>query len=527
MLFTNELLISMKQYSAEITKKKILIILLGVAIIMAIDGYASAHTYYVDKNGNNNNAGSETFPWLTIQKAAVMAKSGDVVYIKNGIYVEKVAIQNSGTSGNMITFKAYPGHAVIIDGTGNAGWHGVVSLHGKRYVKLENLEIRNNRIGWGVLIEHEKGNNQKASANIELSGLNVHHTGGEPIQVRGNAHNIVIKSCSVHDAAKPSGIDIYQWDGGRPRHVTVTGCTAYNFPKFAGIASEQADDLIIEKNVIYASELGLDIGSGDRNILRKNTIYDCKNGIALSSNEDTEIYGNVIRDIYDEAIYNYYWSAHGEAHARNKWHGNMISNAGFGIYESNQKSTAGGVGPTSDHQYFNNLFHNVGTHGSYRAPFYFKGVTGIKFYNNTVYMNNGYGAIELLENAAGADIRNNIFSVSGRVDSIKMDGSSLPGSIIDYNCYHNRSGSATGPGNHSIFSDPRFSNPINNDFRLLNGSPCIDAGASSGTIPSEDILGKKRCDVPQTVNSGGGPRTYFDMGAYEHPCGNTVPAAAH
>jgi len=161
--------------------------------------------------------------------------------------------------------------------------------------------------------------------------------------VRGNASDVLIENCVARDALGVySGIDIYQWDGGRPHHITVTGCTAYNFSGFAGIASEQADHLLIEDNVAYNSELGIDVGSGDNNIIRNNTVYSCASGIALSSNEDSEIYDNVIYNIYDEALYNYYWSAHGEAHARNKWYRNLIYNAGFGIYESNKKGRAGG-----------------------------------------------------------------------------------------------------------------------------------------------------------------------------------------
>jgi len=241
-----------------------------------------------------------------------------------------------------------------------------------------------------------------------LSGLEVHRTGGEAIQIRGNAGNILIENCVVHDANKPSGIDIYKWDGGRPHYVTVSGCTAYNYPDFAGIASEQADNFIVENNISYSNELGIDIGSGNNNIIRNNTIYNCNDGIALSSNQDSEVYNNTIHDIYNEAIYAYYWSAHGEAHARNKWYNNVIYNAGFGIYESNQKGSSGGEGPTSDHEYYNNLFYNIGSHGSYRTPFYFKGATGIKCYNNTIFMNENYNALEFLDGAVNADIKNNI-----------------------------------------------------------------------------------------------------------------------
>lgn len=492
-------------------------ILLILILLFSLSGsLANARELYVAKNGSDNTDGSQNNPWYTIQKAATTADAGDIVYIKRGVYQEIVTVGNSGSPGKFIIFKEYPGHEVILDGSGNPGWHGVFSLYGRDYIKLEDIEIKHNATGWGILIEHEKGNVANAAVHIELSGLEVHHTGAEAIQLRGNINNVLVKNCVVHDANGPSGIDIYQWDGGRPHHVTVSGCTAYNFPKFAGIASEQADNLIIEDNTCFRNELGIDIGSGDKNIIRGNTIHHCADGIALSSNEYSQIYNNTIYDITNEAIYAYYWSAHGEAHRGNKWYNNVIYKAGFGIYESNQKGSKGRVGPTSDHEYFNNLFYSIGSHGSYRTPFLFKGTRGIKFYNNTVYMNANYNAIELKDGSAYADIQNNIISISGNRAPIIMDRASAQGSTIDFNCYHSRSDRVNGPGKHSVNGIPLFINPGNGDFNLQTGSPCIDAGTSEGNIPARDIEGNPRYDDSKTPNVGGGFDLYYDIGAYEY-----------
>ncbi|MBN2134876.1 MAG: hypothetical protein JW737_04025 [Acidobacteria bacterium] len=51
-------------------------------------------------------------------------------------------------------------------------------------------------------------------------------------------------------------------------------------------------------------------------------------------------------------------------------------------------------------------------------------------------------------------------------------------------------------------------------FRIGAGSPCIDAGTSINT-PVIDIDGKSRNDDPMTFNTGGGPDSFFDIGAYE------------
>jgi hypothetical protein len=205
--------------------------------------------------------------------------------------------------------------------------------------------------------------------------------------------------------------------------------------------------------------------------------------------------------LLDEAFYSYYWILHGETHARNQWYNNTVYNAGFGIYESNRKDARYGTGPTSDHAYYNNLFYNIGAYGAYRTPFYFRGTTNLKFYDNTLYLNPNYNAIELLLSSTGADLRNNIISTSGSVSPVVIDGSSSTGTVVDYNSYHNRSGSSAGPGAHSVTGDPRFTP----DFHLQADSPCIDAGVNLSAHHTTDKDGTAR---PQ----GAG----WDIGAYEY-----------
>jgi len=55
---------------------------------------AAPNIYYVAKNGSDSNPGSESQPWLTIQKAADTMVAGDTVYVKAGTYTEQVTPQN-------------------------------------------------------------------------------------------------------------------------------------------------------------------------------------------------------------------------------------------------------------------------------------------------------------------------------------------------------------------------------------------------------------------------------------------------
>ncbi|HYM58708.1 MAG TPA: hypothetical protein VES79_12165, partial [Solirubrobacteraceae bacterium] len=76
---------------------------------------------------------------------------------------------------------------------------------------------------------------------------------------------------------------------------------------------------------------------------------------------------------------------------------------------------------------------------------------------------------------------------------------------------------ATGQESHGLEGDPKWTSPATGDFRLTSGSPAIDS-ANSGVPgqPSADADGNGRIDDPATANTGAGPRTFDDRGAYEY-----------
>ena len=82
-----------------------------------IPSTAAAATYYVSTHGDNSAQGTETHPWKTVTWAAGRAGAGDTVYVREGTYREKIVLANTGAKGAYLTFAAYPGELVTIDGT--------------------------------------------------------------------------------------------------------------------------------------------------------------------------------------------------------------------------------------------------------------------------------------------------------------------------------------------------------------------------------------------------------------------------
>jgi|LGVF01.1.fsa_nt_gb parallel beta-helix repeat protein len=67
-------------------------------------------------------------------------------------------------------------------------------------------------------------------------------------------------------------------------------------------------------------------------------------------------------------------------------------------------------------------------------------------------------------------------------------------------------------------ADPLFIDSPGDNYHLLPGSPCIDAGTSD-EAPEVDFDGFSRFDDPNTPNTGGGSDPYYDIGAHEYsPC---------
>lgn len=89
-----------------------------VVLLFAVAGRPGlAETYYVAQNhpkAADSNPGTEELPWRTLTQAANVAKAGDIVWIKAGIYQETLQPYNSGERGKPITFQAFGDDPVFI-----------------------------------------------------------------------------------------------------------------------------------------------------------------------------------------------------------------------------------------------------------------------------------------------------------------------------------------------------------------------------------------------------------------------------
>jgi parallel beta-helix repeat protein len=167
------------------------------------------------------------------------------------------------------------------------------------------------------------------------------------------------------------------------------------------------------------------------------------------------------------------------------------------------------------------------------------GCTGQEITDNTVY-NNLTAGINLEAGATRTLVANNI-TVNNGVTSprthsnIRVDAGSTAGTRLDYDLVFSDGPHAlliwnsipygtlssfqvaTGQEQHGIQADPKWVSTDPPNFHLTAGSPAIDSADSLVPHqPSSDIQGHPRADDPATPNTGTGPRTYDDRGAYEY-----------
>jgi hypothetical protein len=246
--------------------------MLPLFLVLLVPACASAADYYVAKTGcSDGYSGTEAQPWCTVGKAVSTAAAGDTVYIKNGTYNEMNDLARSGSPGNPITFRNYPDHSPIVDGTGFSDaifdWSGAPG--GKAdWIVLDGLEIRNFG-NYGVAI---RGNNN----TIQNCNVHTNYTVGraEPILIAQGDYNKILRN-RIHDSG---------WNALNVQNANYTE-----------IAYNDIYDAWYHGGVNVMSNTGAYYGMMEGNDIHHNYVHDTGQGaIYLRYQQNNKIYNNLI-----------------------------------------------------------------------------------------------------------------------------------------------------------------------------------------------------------------------------------------
>lgn len=434
------------------------------------DGITDAgngRSYYVAPEGSNNNAGTMEKPFRTVQRGCDALEPGDTLYIKTGVYNEKINLKTSGKEGAYITIRPYGTDKVILDGAGTDSQGAVVYIVDQSYIRITGLEIKNSSEGdtpSGIMFEG-------SGTGIELIDNRIHS-----IRSDEDAHGIAIYgtngSIPVRDV-KISGNEVWNCILGSSESVVVNG----NVEGF-----EITNNIIHDNDNIGIDCIGFEGTAGNNDqarsgLVSENTVYNissasnpayegdaCADGIYVDGGRNIAIERNVVYncDIGIEVAAEHQDKAAAKVVVRN----NLVH--GCGLYGL----AFGGASPENGYAEdctfeLNTLYNNQ------------VGICIQKSRNNRVYSNIIYGPETLLEGSRGS----NTFS---------------------YNLWYSSTGNSEGL---SSFADPQFFAPLQQDFRLRKGSPGIDAGDPDYRAENDDWDILKR---PRFVNGR------VDCGAYEY-----------
>lgn len=483
------------------TMKKLYFLPLIIALILPfVIVNAQDSNYYVSPSGNDSNACTITQPCKTIQKVASFIKAGETVYIREGVYNEKVTPAYSGSDGNFITYSAYPGENVIIDGTNIKLNYidGLFFINQKNYIKIQNITVRNSpNIGIYIAGTYLP---RVYAHNIQLSGVNVLNS--REAAIKANLVNTILIENSYTKESGSSGIGI--WNSLNAVIDNNKVVNARNLPLPYGheecITISNVSNFEVKNNEVYFENFNNYLGAVG---------IDIKN-----SSFDGSVHHNYVHSFYqDGAIYLDAWEAglNGSQSLHDvNIYSNRIEHAG-GISVGSERG-----GTVENVSIYNNIvidsswsgiaLHEGGGNGLRK---------NINIFHNTVFRsigNGGAGIYIATSNIEGIVIRNNVVSFDPKW--VGQITAKYPESVnkitADRNLTWGRQECANDAPDcvelvdGTLRADPKFVDTYKLDLHLQPGSLAIDTGITLPLIEN-DFDGTSR---PQG--------NYYDMGAYEN-----------
>ena len=457
----------------------------GSATSMMATLDATNRVFYV--NLNNPNPAAPYTDWsmaaTNIQDAVDIAVAGDQILVTNGVYTYAnqvtLATTNCVVVTNAISISSVTGPAqTIIDGGGS---NRCVYLGGGATLTGFTLTNGSTTVsGGGVWCD----STTDLIVNCSIIGNNGGVSGG----FGGGAYQGTLTNCTIADNTAISGGGAW---GSVLNNCAVTGNSSAGG---GGAAYSTLNDCLVSSNY-YISGYGTWGGGAG---------YCTLNNCTLVGNSATEEGGGAYESTLSNCVLvaniveEYYGSG-----------GGSESSTLYSCVLSN--NVAGNLGGGADSSTLYNCFlsDNTGNVGG--------GANGSTLY--TCLVNDNAAAVEG-GGAEGCTLLN--CTVVGNSATLGTgagaDNSAVTNSIIYYNftlgAVANCSGTngiswcCTTPlptnGVNNITNAPLFANP-DNQFHLLSGSPCIDAGNNAFVTTANDLDGN-----PRIVNGT------VDMGAYEY-----------
>jgi len=463
-------------------------------------------TYIVAENNGD---------FYKIQSALDMAVAGDTIFVKEKSvpYFEKITFPRSGNSSDgYIVLMNYPDEHPIIDGENFSGGpdrpQGLIVINNKSYIKVIGFEIRNIVVSiqnvlpsgiwlYGALNHVEILNNiihtiQQTADRSGAHGLAVYGTHStipisdilidgneiyncklgwsESLVLNGNVENFIVSNNIVHDNNNIA----FDFIG----HERVCPSPEFDQARNGLVFGNIAYNIDSRGNQAYGDEANADgfyVDGGRDLIIERNIVYNCNIGIEIASEHgDKSTSGIIVRN--------------------NLVKENIVLGIAFGGYDKKR-------GSTDNCKIINNTLYKNNTEN-----FDVGAEILVQYYcSNNIVANNiihSKSNTPMIDNSTNTD-KDNIFSNNIFFSEENPKWSWGSATYTNFESYKTESGQEE----NSIYANPMLVDPKNDDFALNKNSQAIDSGRiiESSVHGDLDYFGNARI-----INNN------IDMGAAEY-----------
>lgn len=277
---------------------------------------STAKSLYVAPNGTDKNTGTLKHPLKTVRQATKKATAGTTVYLRKGTYHEALNVTQSGTKQHPITFRNYKQERVVLSGKNIKDRDAtlpIIQIKDRQYVTIQGLTIeavqskRSDATPIGILVTG-------SGSHITLKNNTVRHI--KTLAKEGNAHGIAVYGSGAIRHLTISGNRVEQNRlgfseafvlNGNVKHFRVTKNILRNNDNigidligYEGIARSKKDDYVregvVSENRVYRTSsygnpaygkeynaAGIYVDGGKNLTIEKNLVEASDIGIEVTS----------------------------------------------------------------------------------------------------------------------------------------------------------------------------------------------------------------------------------------------------
>ncbi len=511
--------------------------IISIALTIFLYSVVCANNYYVNAASPPNGNGSQLNPWNALSYVSnSYFGPGDTIFVAKGTYAnDPLFMRSSGMEGNPIVISGYKDqpHDItkynltnpdasagpVLDGfTPGAGM--AIDMNGQDYVKIENLQITNYRVGY-----RNDRSPRITSTGIHLKNLFM-RTIGERSNTYNNgysgwgiliddAHNTV-EDCTVIDAGA-EGFGIYG------DYNTITGCEAKGISNTNGTDYyiviwgnyNQVSNCCVERSEFVTSNSGHGIGIKKGG--HDNIITNCK---SINTNKGFYINGAKTQN-------NLFYACEAEKGVGivlregprfNRFQRCRVRNAAIGVRMFESDTLASFGTGASFHTIFDNCLFDSNTIAVELLEMPHSNITDSNLFVNCRIAHSYY-----LFAITGTNVCNQFTNCSFeelgdyQLHTTPIDDNKFKFSYCNFwkNCVDFEIPNGPKITEH----DPQYMDPEMDDFRLSPTSPFIDAGTHNVgcsfhvtiPLPAQDFMG-----WPSPIDGDGDSVAKFDIGICEY-----------